>query len=152
MPRADVDGDFTALVGHWIVFYDADCGFCNWLLAWLLRWDRRQLLCPRALDRPEAATLLADLTPPQRTESWHLISPDGARRSGGAALPTLLRLLPGGAIPGVLLERAPRLTDRSYRWVADHRRRLSRMVPSASRHRARELVRRREAMFAPGPR
>jgi predicted DCC family thiol-disulfide oxidoreductase YuxK len=43
MPRADVDGDFTALVGRWIVLYDADCGFCNWLLAWLLRWDRRHV-------------------------------------------------------------------------------------------------------------
>jgi predicted DCC family thiol-disulfide oxidoreductase YuxK len=136
----------------WVIFYDADCGFCNWLLAWLLRWDRRELLRPCALDRPDAETLLAGLTPSQRMESWHLISPDGARRSGGAAVPALLRLLPGGAVPAALLERAPRLTDRSYRWIAAHRSSLSRLIPSSSKRRARELVRSREAMVTPGPR
>ncbi len=24
----------------WLVFYDADCGFCRWALAGVLRWDR----------------------------------------------------------------------------------------------------------------
>ena len=43
---------------------------------------------------PEAARLLADLEPGPRMESWHLIAPDGARVSGGPAIPALLRLLP----------------------------------------------------------
>src|SRR5213595_137897 len=60
---------------HWAVIYDADCGFCKWLLAGVLRWDRAARLRPLALQRPEAGDLVADLTPAERMASWHLISP-----------------------------------------------------------------------------
>ena len=71
----------------WTVLYDADCGFCNWALSALLRWDRGGRLRPVGLRRAEADQLLHDLTPAERKASWHLISPTGERRSGGAALP-----------------------------------------------------------------
>jgi len=127
-----------------VVVYDAECGLCIWLLALLLRWDRREVLQPCPLQGPGAQALLAELTPEQRMASWHLIAPDGTRRSGGAALAALLRLLPGGRPPAAVLERMPRLTDRAYRWVAEHRSALSRAVPASSKRRAREYVRRRE--------
>ncbi len=118
-----------------MVLYDADCGFCTWLLAGLLRWDRAGRLRPLALQRPEADELLADLAPAERTASWHLVSPTGARHSGGDALAPLLRLLPGGRVPAAMFARFPRLTDRGYRWVAEHRSRISRWVPArAKRH------------------
>jgi len=78
--------------------------------------------------------------------SWHLISPTGARISGGAALPRLLRLLPGGRTPATLLARFPRLTDRGYRWVAEHRSGLSRGIPAGAKQRATERVRERERL------
>jgi predicted DCC family thiol-disulfide oxidoreductase YuxK len=130
--------------GRWTVLYDADCGFCNWALSALLRWDRGGRLRPVALGRPEADRLLHDLTPDERTASWHLISPTGERRSGGAALPPLLRTLPGGRVPAAVFGRAPRLTDRGYRWVAEHRAELSRWLPSDAKRRARRFVRQRE--------
>ena len=105
--------------GRWLVLYDADCGVCNWLLSGLLRWDRARRLRPLALQRPEAAELLADL-PAERVASWHLVSPDGGRRSGGAALPELLRTLPAGRVPR-RASPASHVTDRGYRWVAAHR-------------------------------
>lgn len=126
------------------VLYDADCGFCKWLLSGLMRWDRAARLRPVALQRSEAEVLLADLTPVERMASWHLITPDGERRSGGAALPALLRLLPGGQVPAAGFARSSRLTDRGYRWVAEHRSELSRWVPSSAKRRASEHVRRRE--------
>jgi predicted DCC family thiol-disulfide oxidoreductase YuxK len=126
------------------VLYDAECGFCMWLLAALLRWDRASRLRPLALQRRAAAELLADLSLQTRMESWHLISPAGERRSAGAALPALLRLLPGGRHPAEALARFPALTERSYRWVAEHRSELSKPVPRASKRRAREIVRARE--------
>jgi predicted DCC family thiol-disulfide oxidoreductase YuxK len=129
---------------RWTVLYDGDCGFCKWLLAGLLRWDGDGRLQPIALQRPEADELLADLEPAQRMASWHLIAPSGERQSGGAALPALLRLLPGGRAPAAVFARAPHLTDRGYRWVADHRSQLSRLVPSGAKRRAAERVRRRE--------
>ncbi len=132
------------------MLYDADCGFCKWLLSGLLRWDRAARLHPIALQRSEADDLLAELTPGERMASWHLISPAGERDSGGAALPPVLRLLPGGRFPAAVLARWPRLTDRGYRWVAEHRSQLARGVPAGSRRRAAEHVRRREQQPDPG--
>jgi predicted DCC family thiol-disulfide oxidoreductase YuxK len=129
---------------RWVVVYDADCGLCKWLLSGLLRWDRAARLHPIALQRPEAGDLLRELTPAERIASWHLISPTGERWSGGAALPPLLSLLPGGRVPAAAFARFPRLTDHGYRWVAGHRSQLSRLVPSSAKRRAGERVRRRE--------
>jgi predicted DCC family thiol-disulfide oxidoreductase YuxK len=133
------------LASHrWVVLYDADCGFCIWLLAGLLRWDRGSRLEPIALQRGEADDLLADLTPAERMASWHLISPGGHRSSAGGALPPLLRLLPRGRAPAAAFARFPRLTDLGYRWVAEHRSQLSKWVPMSARQRAHERVDRRE--------
>jgi predicted DCC family thiol-disulfide oxidoreductase YuxK len=141
LPR---EGTADALSGRWTVLYDGDCGFCKWLLAALLRWDRGARLRPVALQRPEADELLAELAPPERMESWHLVSPAEERSSGGAALPALLRLLPGGRVPAAAFARAPRLTERGYRWVADHRSGLSKLVPAGAKRRAGRYVEKRE--------
>jgi predicted DCC family thiol-disulfide oxidoreductase YuxK len=127
-----------------IVLYDAECGLCKWLLAGLLRWDREGRLAPIALQRREADELLADLAPDDRMASWHLIFPGGKRHTAGAALPPLLRLLPGGRIPAAAFARFPGLTERGYRWVADHRSELSKLVPSRAKRHASESVQRRE--------
>jgi predicted DCC family thiol-disulfide oxidoreductase YuxK len=129
---------------RWAVLYDADCGFCTWALSALLRWDRAARLHPIALQRAEADDLLQELTPAERMASWHLISPTGERRSGGAALPPLLKALPGGRLPAAGFARFPRLSERGYRWVADHRSQLSKLVPSSAKQRARQRVHQRE--------
>ncbi|HEY5977975.1 MAG TPA: DUF393 domain-containing protein [Solirubrobacterales bacterium] len=131
--------------GTWLVLYDGDCGFCKWLLAFLLRRDRAARLRPVALQSSEAKELLPDLDPEQRLASWHLISPDGERRSGGAAIPALLELLPGGRPLEKPFARFPGVTDRGYRWVAHNRVRLSKPVPARSKRKAAEIVRTREA-------
>lgn len=110
------------------ILYDGDCGFCRWALARILAWDRRRALRPVALHDPEAHALLATVRPEARGASWHLVLPEGAVRSGGAAVPDLARLLPGGAPIAALAGRFPRATDRAYRWVAAHRGRLGRLV------------------------
>ena len=94
-------------MGEWLVLYDADCGFCTWALALLLRWDRRGRLAPVALQEARAAELLGGLSAEERMASWHLVAPDGARTSAGAALPEALALLPGGALPAAALRGRP---------------------------------------------
>jgi predicted DCC family thiol-disulfide oxidoreductase YuxK len=128
----------------WVVLYDADCGLCKWLLSGLLRWDRAERLHPLALQRPEADDLMQELTPDERMASWHLISPSGERHSGGSALPPLLRLLPAGRLPAAVFARFPRFTEEGYRWVAQHRSWLSKLIPSSAKRRAAERVRERE--------
>jgi predicted DCC family thiol-disulfide oxidoreductase YuxK len=131
---------------RWVVLYDADCGFCKWLLSALLRWDRATRLRPIALQRSEADDLLRDLTPAERRASWHVISPAGERLSGGDAVPALLRLLPAGRLPAAGFARFPRLTKRGYRWVAEHRSQLSKLVPASAKERAGRRVDRRETL------
>ncbi len=128
---------------HWIILYDADCGFCRTALAAILSADRDRRLRPLALGTAEADTLLADLTPAQRDASWHLVFPDGDRESAGAAGPPLLRLLPGGTLPAGALARAPAVTQRAYEWVAEHRSTLSRALPSSVKQRATRAIGRR---------
>jgi predicted DCC family thiol-disulfide oxidoreductase YuxK len=123
-----------------IVLYDPDCGFCRWSLALLLRADRRRRLRPLALGTEQADRLLADLQPEQRAASWHLVWPDGRRQSAGAAVPGVLELLPGGAGPAAVLARFPEQTERGYRWVADHRSTLSRLLPSGAKRRATGVI------------
>ena len=105
---------------------------------------RAARLRPVALQRPEAGALLADLSPTERMASWHLVAPTGERRSAGAAPPPLLRLLRGGRLPAAAFARFPGLTDRGYRWVADHRTQLSKLVPASAKRRASERVAQRE--------
>ena len=151
--RADTDARVEGSGGprrsdRWAVLYDADCGFCTWTLSLLLRWDRAARLAPVALQRPGVADLLVELTPAERMASWHLISPSGERRSGGDALPPLLRALHGGRLPAALFARFPRLCARGYRWVADHRSGLSRWVPAPAKERAGRRVGARERLCA----
>jgi predicted DCC family thiol-disulfide oxidoreductase YuxK len=128
----------------WTLLYDADCGFCRSALAGLLALDLGKQVAPLALQSPEAAALLRDLDPSERMASWHLISPDGERFSAGAGGPPLLRLLVGGSVPAALLAAAPGPTDRAYRWVAEHRSTLSRLVPAGVKARASERIERHQ--------
>jgi predicted DCC family thiol-disulfide oxidoreductase YuxK len=135
---------------RWRLLYDGECGFCKWMLAAILGWDRRRRLLPVALQSNQAGALLGDLDPGERLASWHLVSPEGERTSAGAALAPLLRLLPGGGVPARSLSLLPRLTDRAYGWVASHRVQLSRAVPRTLKRRAGERVLRAEAKRAEG--
>jgi predicted DCC family thiol-disulfide oxidoreductase YuxK len=116
------------------LYYDADCGFCRWALAWILRWDRARRLEPVAIESTEGDRDLGDLGA-ARLESWHLVR-GGERYSGGRALAALLEELPGGSVLAPLARRLEFAIVPGYRWVADHRGGLSRLVPRRSRERA----------------
>lgn len=110
------------------ILFDADCGFCRWALNKVLAWDRPRRLRPVAIQSDEGQALLAGVEPGRRLDSWHLASPSGEVRSGGAALGPLGRLLPGGRVISLPAERFPRAADRGYRWIADHRSGLARIL------------------------
>jgi predicted DCC family thiol-disulfide oxidoreductase YuxK len=131
--RGIVPGDptlppYAAGMEEHVALYDEDCGFCRWSLARLLRWDRGGRLRAVPIQSEEGARLLADLSAQERLASWHLVTPDGRRSSGGAAAGPLARLLPAGAPIAFLAETFPRSTDRLYRWVARHRDALGRWL------------------------
>lgn len=126
------------------LLYDGDCGFCRWSADGILAWDRHRRLRPVALQDPEADRLLAGMDPERKMASWHLVTPEGRILSAGAAIPELLRLLPGGGPLAAIAGLAPRVTDAAYRLVSDHRDRLAELV--GRRRRSVDPKRRR-----PGP-
>jgi predicted DCC family thiol-disulfide oxidoreductase YuxK len=130
--------------GAWIVLYDGVCGFCKWILGGLLWLDADRRLRPLALQRPEASALLSELDPDLWMTSFHLVSPEGELLSAGEALPALLRLVRGGRYLAAALACFPALTGAGYRWIAEHRTQLSRLVPGSWKRWGAERVRERE--------
>jgi len=127
------------------VFYDDCCGFCMWMVAFVLRADRAGVVRTRAIQSPAGEASLGDLPPNVRLASWHMVDAAGVRWSGGRVFAPLARLLPGLRRLAWPAERLPRLADLGYRAVAAHRTRLSAFVPAAAKNRARALVRRHSA-------
>lgn len=115
------------------LYYDPDCGFCRWTLAWILRWDRRRRLLPVPIER------LEDL------DSWHF-ERGGRRWSGGRAFAPLVEELPGGRVLAPLARRLEWLLIPGYRWVAEHRSGLSKLVPASSKRRADLVLKSRSAL------
>ena len=125
------------------LLYDADCGFCRWSVAALLRWDYPQRLRPVAIQSDEGQSLLAGRAPEERLASWHLVAPEGTVVSAGAALGPLFRLLPGGAPLGRAAERFPRAFSAGYRFVASRRSFFGRLVRDAGTAKANARIRER---------
>ncbi|MGH2400196.1 MAG: thiol-disulfide oxidoreductase DCC family protein, partial [bacterium] len=82
------------------------------------------------LQDQEAGRLLAGMDGERRFASWHLVTSQGRVYSAGAAVPVLLRLLPGGQPLAALAEALPGTVEWAYRWVAAHRHSLTRLTRS----------------------
>ena len=134
-PHADIPAaarSYAAGVERATVFYDGGCGFCRWSVRRLQAWDRRGRLRFASLSSEEANERLADLSETERAASWHLIDERGRLTSAGAAVPPLLERLPFGEPLAAVAARFPRATDRTYRWVAEHRDLFGRVLPEGA--------------------
>jgi predicted DCC family thiol-disulfide oxidoreductase YuxK len=135
----------TATVTRPTVLYDAECAFCRWSLAHLLRRDPHEKLRIVPLQSHDAAVLLPGLTPAERAAAAHLVTADGRVFSGGTAALPLARLL-GARTPVVVLLRVlGPVTPWGYGLIAAHRAVLSRVVRSGARRRADRTVAQRLA-------
>jgi predicted DCC family thiol-disulfide oxidoreductase YuxK len=103
------------------LLYDADCRFCRFAARTVLRLDRGERIAFLPFDDPEAIPLLGDMPDEVRTGSIHLVEPDGARFSRGAALTHLIRAL-GAPVPAGAL-------GRMYEPVARNRSKFGPRVP-----------------------
>lgn len=111
-----------------VVLYDEDCGFCRWSAGRLRAWDRHGQLTFTSIQGREGDRLLAGLDRASRLDSLHAVTPDGRIWSAGAALPHVVRVLPGGGLAAILTTKAPTLTEAAYRLVARRRDRLGRLL------------------------
>jgi predicted DCC family thiol-disulfide oxidoreductase YuxK len=111
-----------------VVLYDRDCSLCVWSVQVLRAWDRRSRVAAIPIQGEEGSRLLARVASAARLASMHVVTSDGAVRSGGAGLPAVLRPRPGGRALARLTEVMPRTTDRAYRLVSRHRATLGRRL------------------------
>jgi predicted DCC family thiol-disulfide oxidoreductase YuxK len=72
--------------------------------------------------------MLRDLPSSSRYASFHVVDEVGRRWSAGAALPPLLRELPGGLLAAAACNAFPALTEQAYRLVARHRDLVSKLT------------------------
>ena len=100
------------------VLYDEGCGFCTRVALWVARPTRVEIA---PIGSPAGELLLRDLTKPERYATMHVVDAAGRRRSGGAALATLARAIPGGAPVAGALDAFPALTGAAYDLVARNR-------------------------------
>ena len=80
---------------YYLVFDDA-CDLCQRLCRTVQQADHRHRLHAVTFGDPLAAKLLAALPPEQWRNTFHLVFPDGTLKSGDAAMPEIVRLLPFG--------------------------------------------------------
>ena len=83
--------------------YDADCGPCSRFKRVVGVLDSRRRIAPISLARADADGILDGVPASRRHSSFHLVAPDGQVLSGAAAIPALVRMLPGGRIPSLML-------------------------------------------------
>jgi predicted DCC family thiol-disulfide oxidoreductase YuxK len=112
-------------VGELTVLYDEGCPFCTWV-AGLFRSTEGVRV--EAIGSGRGDELLGGLNREERYASVHVVDANGHRRSGGEALPPLLRRLKGGRPLAWLLERFPGLAAWGYDLVSRHRALLARVL------------------------
>jgi len=109
-----------------VLLYDGECAFCRMWVRRIRRWDRHHTI--EFVPAPERFQFgdLPDLSDDVVNARMHLVLPDGRIFTGGAAIPELLRLLPGGRVPRLLflVPGIPRVAEKAYDLVARHRHRF----------------------------
>ena len=113
------------------LFYDADCGFCSWAAARVVRHAPPGRLVAAPIRSAAGDVALGDISAAERDGSWHLVTADGRRWSAGAAVAPLLRELPVLGRLAPLAEAFPGPVDAAYRFVARRRGRLSQLLGSS---------------------
>jgi len=126
--------------GPLTVLYDADCGFCRYTLAALLRFDTRRRLLPVPIQGPDGGRLLGHLTPEERLASAHVVTPEGRVYSGGDAVVPIARELPGMAPVAAIARALAAPTRWGYRQVAANRTKLGKLVSNERRDRATRAI------------
>jgi len=111
------------------MMFDADCGFCGRSAMVLHRLDRDHAL--RIVPLQRAAERVPDAPPVERLlDIIHVRDDQGRWTTGGAAWLLIMDEVPALRPVGRLVRRKPvrPLVEPAYRWVADHRWLLSRLL------------------------
>ncbi|MDQ3763439.1 MAG: DUF393 domain-containing protein [Actinomycetota bacterium] len=115
--------------GGGVLVFDGYCGFCTRAVRAVLRLDRCGRVRALPLQGPRVLALTG-LTREQALQEAWWVGTSGTRLGGAAALTAAVSAAVG--IPLGWLHQTPglrALLDRTYRWVAEHRRLLRGVTP-----------------------
>jgi predicted DCC family thiol-disulfide oxidoreductase YuxK len=116
-------------VARYWLFWDGDCGFCRWSVAWVEARDRQRLF--RAVPYQTAPRPpMTDELAARCARAVHVLGADGTLLAGGRASLFVLEHI-GWARLGRALRRRPWvwLVEAGYRVVAANRGWLGRLLP-----------------------
>lgn len=130
------------------LLYDANCGFCRWSVAWIVRHAPTGAVVPRTIQSPDGQALLQAAGVPEadrlRSAHAHRVGdPPQALRSGGDAVPLVAPVLEGrdGRLLGIGARALPGPLRRFlYGHVATNRVAVGRLVSKERRARADALL------------
>jgi predicted DCC family thiol-disulfide oxidoreductase YuxK len=109
------------------VLYDDDCGFCRWSADRIRRVSRRRVQIV-TIQSQRGQFLLREVPADRRLDSMHAVTADGRVWPAGAAVPWILRAVPGGRPLAALAARFPGATERLYRAIANRRESFGRLL------------------------
>ncbi len=130
------------------LLYDANCGFCRWSVAWILRRVPAGSIVPATIQSPHGDALLeaAGVPVADRLQSAHAHragDPPEALRSGGDVVDLVAPLLRGkdGRVMGLVSRAIPvPLRRLAYGQVATNRIAIGRLVSRRRRAEADALL------------
>jgi predicted DCC family thiol-disulfide oxidoreductase YuxK len=109
------------------VLFDDDCGFCRWSADRIRRWSRGNARIV-AIQSERGQALLRKLPRARRLDSIHAVTADGRVWPAGAAVPHVLRAMPGGRPLAAVAERFLGATEQVYRAIARRRGAIGRLL------------------------
>ncbi|MCY0977676.1 DCC1-like thiol-disulfide oxidoreductase family protein [Chryseobacterium wangxinyae] len=110
-----------------VVFFDGDCGFCNFWVQWILERDRKDRFLFASLQSEFGQKFLSDHNlETKQFNTLYLLKPDGKYLSKSGAVLKIARLLGGIYAPlniGIILPKP--LRDHIYDLVSRNRMKLA---------------------------
>ncbi len=107
-----------------IVFFDGDCGFCNWSVQWIIKRDEKRHFCFASLQSLYAEQNLAGKINSRQIDSLVLLS-NGHVYIYSEAVLNICRQLPYPYKLMFVFGYIPKfIRDYFYRWIARNRKKI----------------------------
>lgn len=104
-----------------VVFYDGDCGLCDWLVKFLIKHDKTRRLRYATLQGETATQLMGVPQGPSGSWSVKLLDERGLHDASTAAIRSIAHAGGIGKLAIVLLLVPRPIREAVYRWIARNR-------------------------------
>ncbi len=104
-----------------VVFYDGECGLCDWLVKFLIKHDKTHRIRYATLQGETATRLMGSPQGPSGNWSVKLLDDKGLHDASTAALRSVIHAGGMGKLAALLLWVPRPIREVVYRWIARNR-------------------------------